>query len=75
MNEKSIVIDNHKYQWNETEQTYFGQETSGGTHGATIVKGKWIPSYWSDGSYDVELSNESFNDLESALRRSYSYWL
>lgn len=74
MKKENIVINNHEYKWDETINSYFGQETSCGTHGATEVNGKWVPSYWGDGSCDFELASESFDDLESALKRSHSYW-
>ena len=73
MKEKIIIINNLEYKWDD-KKSYFGQETSCGTYGATEVNGKWVPSYWSDGSFEFELANESFENLESAIKRSHSYW-
>lgn len=69
-----ILLDRCLYEWDEIEGAYFGIEGSGGTYGAAMDDGKWIPAWMPCDSAEAQWANESFGDPESAIARSNSYF-
>ena len=69
-----IILDRCRYKWNETKGAYFGTEGSFGAYGAAFNEGKWIPACISPDCYDEEWADESFDNPESAIARSHSYF-
>lgn len=69
-----IILDRCRYKWDEIEGGYFGNEGSCGTYGAALDAGKWIPAWMPTDSTDVQWADESFDNPESAIARSHSYF-
>jgi hypothetical protein len=69
-----ILFDRCRYEWDKIEAAYFGSEGACGTYGAALDGGKWIPAWIPTDSCDVQWSDESFDDPQSAIDRSHSYF-
>jgi hypothetical protein len=69
-----ILLDRCRYEWDQTEGAYFGNEGSCGTYGAALDNGKWIPAWMPTDSADAQWADESFDDPQSAIARSHSYF-
>ncbi len=69
-----ILLDRCRYEWDEIEGAYFGNEGSCGTYGAALDDGKWIPAWMPTDSADAQWADESFDDPQSAIARSHSYF-
>jgi hypothetical protein len=69
-----ITLDRRQYKWDATESAYLGSEGSCGTYGAALDDGKWIPAWMPTDSCDIQCADERFDDPESAITRSHSYF-
>jgi hypothetical protein len=69
-----ITLDRRRYKWDEVESAYFGNEGSCGTYGAALDGGQWRPAWMPTDSCDVQWADESFDDPQSAIVRSHSYF-
>ena len=69
-----IILDRCRYKWSETKGAYYGNEGSCGTYGAALEGGKWIPAWIPSDCCDEQLADESFDNPESAIKRSHSYF-
>jgi hypothetical protein len=69
-----ILLDCGRYEWCESKNAYFGDEGSCGTYGAALNGEKWIPAWIPEDRWDEQWADESFDDPESAIARSHSYF-
>jgi len=75
MNEEHLVIGDDIYNWDEKSSAYLGSDTSCGVYGAHVDEhGKWFPAWIHSDCNEIDLANESFDDLYSAIKRSHSYF-
>ena len=69
-----IIFDRCRYKWSERESGYFGNEESCGTYGAALDDGKWIPAWSPTDSSEAQWADESFDNPETAINRSHTYF-
>ena len=73
MNEKTVVVGNHEYDWYEFVKSYIDEDWCYGA--ALDDDGKWVPLYIAADFHLIEWADEWYDNLETAIVRSRSYFI